>query len=125
MVRNSEGEKMMSELKELLTLEDLETALEQSTEDPIFLFKQSTTCPISTEAFSEFNKFVETHGDDVNTYFVKVRETREVSNQIADETGVQHESPQVLFIQDREALWNTSHNEITIDSLEEALKTYA
>ena len=115
----------MSQLIELLTNEDLEQALESSTQKPVFLFKQSTTCPVSAAAFSEYNTFLESKEEDVDTYFVKVRETREVSNQIAEETGVQHKSPQVLFIKDREVLWNTSHAEITVDSLENALKTYS
>ena len=114
----------MSQLIELLTNDDLEQALESSTQKPVFLFKQSTTCPISAAAFSEYNSFVESNGDEIDSYFVKVRETREVSNEIAEETGVQHQSPQVLLIKDREPLWNTSHAEITVDSLENALKTY-
>lgn len=115
----------MSELKELLTLEELEEALESSTEIPVFLFKQSTTCPVSADAFAEYKAFLEPKGEEVDTYFVKVRETREVSNKIEEETGIQHQSPQVLFIKDREALWNISHKNITIDSLEEALQTYS
>lgn len=115
----------MSELKELLTSEDLAEAIELSSEKPVFLFKQSTTCPVSADAFAEYNTFLKSNGDDVNAYFVKVRETREVSNEIAEETGVQHQSPQILFIRDHEALWNASHNKITVDSLEEALNTYA
>lgn len=117
----------MTKLVELLTIEDLDEALEASTQGPIFLFKQSTTCPISAAAFSEFNTFVDSldDEDEVNAYFVKVRETREVSNKVADETGVEHKSPQVLFIKDREPLWNTSHNDITVASLNEALNTFA
>lgn len=115
----------MSNPIELLTIEELEAALEGSTEKPVFIFKQSTTCPISSAAFSAFNTFVDLTGDDANMYFVKVRETRPVSNQLTEETGVKHESPQVFFIKDREPLWNASHRDITIDSLEEALKTFA
>lgn len=114
----------MSNLVELLTIEDLEAALEASTEMPVFIFKQSTTCPISGAAFDEFKTFVDGANDDIGTFFVKVRETREVSNQIAEETDVQHQSPQVLFIKDREPLWNTSHRDITVDSLENALRTF-
>lgn len=115
----------MAKLVELLSIEDLDEALEASTQGPIFLFKQSTTCPISAAAFSEFNSFVDSLDDEVGTYFVKVRETREVSNKIADETGVEHQSPQVFFIKDREPLWNTSHQDITVDSLNDALNTFA
>lgn len=114
----------MTKLIELLSIEDLDEALEASTQGPVFLFKQSTTCPISAAAFSEFNTFVDSLEEDIGTYFVKVRETREVSNQIAEETGVEHQSPQVLFIKDREPLWNASHRDITVDSLNETIKTF-
>lgn len=114
----------MTQLIELHSKDDLEKVWEKSTEKPVFLFKQSTTCPISANAFEEFQSFLETKDEDVGAYFVKVRETREVSNEIADHTGIKHESPQVMFVKDQEVLWNTSHSKINVDSLEEALKTY-
>lgn len=111
----------MSKLKELLTNEDLDQALESSAGKPVFLFKQSTTCPISAAAFSEFNNFLEASKEDFEPYFVKVRETREVSNKLAEEVNVEHQSPQVLLVKNKEVLWHTSHNKITVDSLTEAL----
>lgn len=115
----------MANLVELLSIEDLEDALETSTQGPVFIFKQSTTCPISATAFSEFTKFVDPLDNEIAAYFVKVRETREVSNQIEEETGVTHESPQVLFIKDREPLWNASHEDITIENLNDTVNTFA
>lgn len=113
----------LQELQELHTNEDLEKVWDKSTQEPVFIFKQSTTCPISAEAFDEYQTFLGSQ-DDVETYFVKVRETRDVSNQIAEETGVQHQSPQALLIKDREAIWHTSHSKITNDSLTAALEQY-
>lgn len=112
----------MTQLKELFTKEDLEKVWEASTEESILLFKQSTTCPISASAFNQFNNFLETKGEGIEAFFVKVRETREVSNRIAEETGIQHQSPQVLLMKDKQVLWNTSHGQITVDSLERAIK---
>lgn len=112
----------MPQLKELLTGEDFKQAWEKSTEKPVLLFKQSTTCPISAGAFTRFNTFLESTTEDVGAYFVKVRETREVSNEIADKTGVQHQSPQLLLVQDKEVLWHDSHMKITEESIQEALK---
>lgn len=116
----------MSELVELHTKDDLQNVWETSTEKPVFLFKQSTTCPVSAAAFDQFKTYVnENKADgDIAFYFVKVRETREVSNQIEADTKIKHESPQVFFIKNKEVLWNTSHLRIKQSSLEEARETY-
>jgi len=109
-------------LKELLELDDLNEVWEASEKKPVLLFKQSTTCPISANAFSEFNNFLEDNdAADVEAFFVKVRETRPVSNQIAEDLGIQHQSPQIFIVKDKEAVWNASHNKITVDSIKEAL----
>lgn len=111
----------MPELKELQTFEDYEQAVEMSNEKPVLIFKQSTTCPISAEAFRQYNSFLDSTNKDIDTYFVKVRETREVSNKIAEDTNIKHESPQILLIKNKEVLWNTSHHDITVDKIEAAL----
>lgn len=115
----------MSQLTELLSSEQVEDAIEESTERPVFIFKQSTTCPISAGAFQQFNTFLNANADeDFGAYFVKVRETREISDQIAEETGIEHESPQALLVKDGEVLWNESHAAITAEVLQTALETY-
>src|SRR5690625_2675189 len=114
----------MVPLQELVTSDDLEKVREESTQHQAFIFKLSTTCPVSADSFDQYNTFIERKENEIAAYFVKVRETREVSNQIAEETGVQHQSPQILFVKDREVLWNTSHSKITVENLEDALKTY-
>lgn len=112
----------MSELKELLTEEDLEQVWEKSKEKPVYLFKLSTTCPVSGAAFAEFESFLKSTEADIEPYFVKVRETRDISDKISEETEIRHHSPQVLLIKDKEVLWNASHAKITEESLEAALK---
>lgn len=112
----------MSTLKELTATNDFDQVWEKSSEGPVFVFKHSTTCPISAEAFAEFQKYAENNGKDDEVYFLKVRESREVSNHIADTTGVQHKSPQILLINDKSVVWNESHTKITEDSIKDAAK---
>lgn len=119
---NTIGGKEMPQLKEILTGEEFSQAWNNSTNKAVLLFKQSTTCPISAGAFMRFNTFLKSTTEDIEAYFVKVRETREVSNQIAEETGVQHQSPQILLVKNKEVLWNASHAKITEESIEAALK---
>jgi|SRR5699024_5199250 len=111
----------MAELKELLELSDLNEVWETSREKPVLLFKQSTTCPISANAFNEFNAFLNDGSSDTDAYFVKVRESRAISDEIAEELGVSHQSPQIFLVKDRKSVWNTSHDAITVNSIKEAL----
>lgn len=116
---------MMIEYKELHANEEWEQAWESSTEKPVLLFKHSTTCPISAKAYSQYQTFLESADQEIDSYLVKVIEDRPVSNQIADETNVKHESPQIFLIRDKEVLWHTSHSKITIESIGEAVRSAA
>jgi len=112
----------MAELKELQSRKELEQAWERSMEKPVLFLKHSTTCPISADAFKEYQAFLESAGEALGVYIVKVIESRDISNQIAEETGVKHESPQIFLIQNKEVLWHTSHSDITADSISQALQ---
>lgn len=111
----------MDQLVELLTKEDLNKVWKVSKSKPVLLFKQSTTCPISAKAFKQYHQFIDETDLDIDFYFVKVRETRDVSNQIAEDTGIEHQSPQIFLIKDEHVLWNTSHSNITREAIQEAL----
>lgn len=108
----------MTALKELLTIEEWNDVVEQSKEETVFVLKHSTTCPISTSAYSRFEAF-ET---DIPKFFLKVRESRPVSNEIESALGVVHQSPQLFIIKDGKALWNASHTVITENEINRGLK---
>ncbi|REE57387.1 bacillithiol system protein YtxJ [Paenibacillus taihuensis] len=105
----------MPALKELTTVEEWNTALEGSSTRPLVVFKHSTTCPVSANAFTEFSNYLKNNEDQDDTDFVlvKVIESRPVSNQIAEDTAVKHESPQIILIKDKAKYWTTSHWSIT------------
>lgn len=50
-----------------------------------------------------------------------VIEDRPVSNKIAEDFGIKHESPQIFLLEDGEVRWNTSHWKITQSSIKEAV----
>jgi len=103
---------------------DLEHLLEKSKTDPVLIFKHSTQCSISAQAYDEFVDFAE----GVNGLVcgaVRVIENRRLSNSIAERFGVRHESPQALLIKDGRVVWHASHWSITSDSLRDALVPYA
>ena len=53
---------------------------------------------------------------------IEIQNAREVSNAVAEKTGVRHESPQALLLRDGEVVWNASHGAITVESLAGALE---
>ena len=103
---------------------DFEQLVERSKTDPILIFKHSTQCPISTQAYEEFTDFAE-GSRNVFCGVVLVIENRKLSNVIAERFHVRHESPQALLIKDGLPVWHASHWDITTDSLSNALKAYA
>ncbi len=79
----------MAALKELTNQEDWQALYESSNNQPVLLFKHSTTCPISANAWKEFNNTLQDlENKGVQTAYVKVIESRPVSLQIADDLGV-------------------------------------
>jgi bacillithiol system protein YtxJ len=52
---------------------------------------------------------------------IVVQEARSLSELVARETGIRHESPQIILFRNGEAVWNTSHHGITVESLRKAL----
>lgn len=88
----------------------------------LVLFKQSPTCPISFRAEDEFDRWHEALPDDANLQCIKVNviAQRPISQAIARETSVRHESPQVIwFNSDGQIHWHASHGSITQAALNE------
>jgi len=111
----------MSELKRIEAVDQIDRWLEKSREQPVFIFKHSLTCPISTRAYDEYQSFIAAGAEGVDFALVEIQRAREVSNEIAARTGVRHESPQALLFDGGEVKWHASHGAITAASLGQAL----
>ncbi len=57
-------------------------------------------------------------------YLVIVQMDRVVSNAIAGDLQVKHESPQLLILQDGKGIWQATHDKIKQPLLVEAIKQY-
>ena len=125
--RNEAGQSFEGpHVPEILTEEHWKKVVKASQDAPVFVFKHSTQCPISAGAAYRTNEFLSKEADK-NTpkvYYVKVIETRPVSQKIEAETKVKHESPQLLLIEEGKAVWNTSHEDITSNTIKMALKEH-
>lgn len=112
----------MNQWQEITKTEEWEGVKKESNQKPVLILKHSTSCPISAGAFQEFKKFTSsTEGQKVFPVLVKVIESRPVSNFIAEDTGVRHQSPQVIIIKDSQPVWDASHWSVTVSNMEKAL----
>ena len=112
-------------MKELGSLEEWEERLGRSDDESFFVFKHSTTCPISARAKDRVDMYVDGAGDSVPEFLlVKVIESRVVSNAIADGVGVRHASPQLILVKSGKGVWNTSHHLIASENIESALQDF-
>jgi len=114
---------MEDEILSITTLRQLEKLLRDLRERKgrLLIFKHSSACPISARAYEEVRAFSREKPEDLKMAMVLVIEHRPVSNVIAHEFGVKHESPQVLLIEGDRVLWHTSHWDVTRDNLLKAV----
>ncbi len=93
-------------------------ALEQALgSERAILYKHSTRCSVSAWVIDEVLQFARTHPD-WTVYVLKVIEQRGLSDAVADQLGVRHESPQAFVIREGRCVWNASHSAINAESLD-------
>ena len=109
-------------LNELITMDDLEGALKESSERPVLLFKHSNACPISSRALSELQAYLQDGDPHAHYYFITVQTSRPVSNEIESRLSVQHETPQAILVKDGRLVWDASHFSITASALRHAVQ---
>lgn len=97
----------------------LEEIIERSNQVPCLIFKHSTRCNISSMAKYRLEEDWEFKVDDIEPYYLDLIRYRDISNAIAENFSVVHESPQVLLIKDGECVYDASHLDITVKELED------
>ncbi len=87
---------------------------------PQVIFKHSTRCSISSVAKNRLEK--STQPDEIDFYFLDLIKFRAISNKIAEDFKVCHESPQILVIKNGECIYDESHSGIDMeDIIEQAM----
>lgn len=109
-------------MREITDETGLNALLDQSEREPVFLFKHSTACPISAGAMARVREHLAHPRQGTPPFFLlKVIESRALAQESARRLGVKHESPQLILVRDRRAVWHTSHHRITADAIEQAV----
>ena len=101
---------------ELTDLGQLNEIIATSNEKPVAIFKHSTRCSVSRMALKQFENEFDS-ADKVTPYFLDLIAHRLISNAIAEQFGVTHQSPQLILIKDGKAIYNVSHSDIDAEEL--------
>ncbi|MEX0935155.1 MAG: bacillithiol system redox-active protein YtxJ [Candidatus Paceibacterota bacterium] len=109
-------------MKRIKTTEEWKDILEKSDKSPFLIAKLSATCSLSGFYARELSK-LSTDFDDM-MYEVVVQESRDVSDMITDDLGVAHETPQVILVEDKEAVFDADHDDIDTEELQDKLKKF-
>lgn len=99
-------------------LNDLKTKSETK---PQIIFKHSTRCSISAMAKRRLERNWNIDERQADIYYLDLIAYRSISNKVADDFGVSHQSPQILIIKNGQSIFDTSHNDIDVETIAENL----
>ena len=96
----------------------LDSLLNNSNALPVVVFKHSISCPISAAAYREMQLL------ENDVVLIEVQSAREVSRELANRTGIRHESPQVIVFRNGIAVWNASHYGVSAEEVAKILQMH-
>ena len=106
----------------LTDMDQLDAIEEESTEKPVVIFKHSTRCGISRMVLSNFEREFDLEKDgNYKLYFLDLLANRDISNEVANNFDVRHESPQMIILKDGKVVHHSSHHSIKSETLKEYL----
>ena len=99
----------MKEWEKLESEEDFYAVLDRSETKPQIIFKDSVSCGISAHAKDRLRQGHEQIEGKADFHYLNLLAFRSLSRLVAEELGVTHQSPQILVIRDRSAVYTASH----------------
>jgi bacillithiol system protein YtxJ len=111
--------------QEIQNIDSVEEATRwMQSDQAVWLFKHSNTCSFSASKREVFDHFIAA-GNTLPAGRIVVQEYRDVSNHVAEQLGVRHETPQALLVVGGQTVWNASHTGITQQTLTAAQAEHA
>lgn len=107
---------MASTWHPVTTPEELEAHFADSGSSPTILFNHDPFCPISAYANRQMKQVA------ADVYMIDVARANHLAQQLAQRTGVKHESPQVIIMVKGQAVWSKSHRAITQEAVDQAFQ---
>ena len=103
--------------KDLTSIDELNGAIAESSDNLVILFKHSTRCSISRMALKMLEMGWDESLNGVSAYYLDLLNHRDVSNAIAEKLDVIHQSPQMLILKNGAAVSVTNHSDINADEV--------
>ncbi len=103
--------------------EQIDMIIKDSFFVPQLIFKHSTRCNISSMALSRLERQWNFEASSVVPFFLDLLTYRKISNALSDKFDIPHESPQLLLIRNGECVYDTSHNNISVENFREQIIT--
>lgn len=108
--------------KSIGSLDALEQVIQGSKTKPALVFKHRASSPDSIEKKIELENNWNISKEIVDVYIVDDIKDRDVSLEIAELAGIQHEFPQVVLFADGVTMYDESHDMISVKKIKLALK---
>ncbi len=99
----------------LTTEAQLDEIVQLSDTKPTLIFKHSTRCSISTTALSRLERAWD--AEESPAYYLDLITYRPISGAIAEKFAVEHQSPQVLVINQGKCTYSATHWDIAMDEI--------
>jgi bacillithiol system protein YtxJ len=96
---------------------------ETSKEKAVIVFKHSERCSISRWVWKQFEQAYDISENLATLHLVDVVSDREISQGIATDLNILHQSPQVLVIYNKKCLYHASHESIQFDHVKRLIET--
>lgn len=101
----------------ITSVEMLEEVYSNSENKPNLFFKHSTRCSISSMALNGFERNWNKESE-CNLYFIDLIAHRDVSNKLAELSGITHQSPQAIVVLADQIIYSASHSGIDANEIE-------
>ena len=105
---------------QLSTENTLDEILESSLQKPVIIFKHSTRCSISSMALSRFEREWDS-SQHIQLFYLDLIAFRQLSNEISEVLNVEHQSPQLILLNQGKVIYTASHNGISAQEIKSAL----
>lgn len=104
----------------LTSVEQVNEIVEESKTVFVLIFKHSTRCSISATSLARLERnWNRQELGSIKPYYLDLISFREVSNLIAQKFHVEHQSPQLLIIENGKSVFDRSHLDIDYTSVKQ------
>lgn len=100
---------------QLTTEQQLDELIQTSSEKPIVIFKHSTRCSISTTALNRLERAWDS--EQTSAFYLDLIAYRPISGMIAEKFDIEHQSPQILVIDNGKCTYTATHWDISMEDL--------